>query len=163
MHLGKPFLKHLELKTCGWHNGRHSENFHCRVWAKITILVPSCKSYDHFVTPQWVGSSYRLHIHTFIIHVPGWKVGPPHKLCCTWLKRWGKWRKVSIEAHYQIKVESIKGEVARLRSARTSIEHQMERECLHSLLWEHCLATSNWSCTSPFQSWTTSTMPSVIN
>ena len=48
-----------------------------------------------------------------------------------------------IEAHYQIKVESIKGEVAGLRSARTSVEHQMERECLHSLLWEHCLSTSN--------------------
>ena len=48
-----------------------------------------------------------------------------------------------IEAHYQIKVESIKCEVARLRSARTSVEHQMEREYLHSLLWEHYLFTSN--------------------
>ena len=48
-----------------------------------------------------------------------------------------------IEAHYQIEVESIKGEVARLRSTRTSVEHQMERECLHILLWEHCLSTSN--------------------
>ena len=47
------------------------------------------------------------------------------------------------EAHCQKEVESIKGEVARLRSARTSVEHQMERECLHSFLWEHCLSTSN--------------------
>ena len=39
--------------------------------------------------------------------------------------------------------KSIKGEVARLRSARTSVEHQMERECLYSLLWEHCLFSSN--------------------
>jgi len=56
------------------------------------------------------------------------------------------------EAHCQKKVESIKDGVARLRSARTSVEHQMERECLHSLLWDHCLSTSNGSCTSPFQS-----------
>ena len=47
------------------------------------------------------------------------------------------------EAHYQKEIESIKGEVARLKSARTSVEHQMERECLHSLLWEHCLSTYN--------------------
>jgi hypothetical protein len=60
------------------------------------------------------------------------------------------------------KVESIKGEVVRLRSAWTSVEHQMERECLHGLLWEHCSSTSHWSCTSPFQSWTTTTIPSVI-
>jgi len=47
LHQGKPFLKHLELKTCGWHNDRHSENFHCRVWARIKILFSSFKSYDH--------------------------------------------------------------------------------------------------------------------
>ena len=75
-HKGKLFLKHLELKTCGWHNGRHSENFHCRVWAKITILVPSYKSYDHIVTPWRASSSYRLHVHTFVMHAPEWKVGP---------------------------------------------------------------------------------------
>jgi len=74
LHQSKPFLKHLELKTCGCHNGRHSENFHCRVWAKITILVPSYKSYDHIVTPRRVSSSYRLHVHTFIMHALGWKV-----------------------------------------------------------------------------------------
>jgi hypothetical protein len=38
----------------------------------------------------------------------------------------------------------------------------MERECLHNLLWEHRSSMSHWSCTSPFQSWTTTTMPSVI-
>ena len=41
------------------------------------ILVPSYKSYDHIVTPRRVSSSYRLHIHTFIMHVPGRKVGSP--------------------------------------------------------------------------------------
>ena len=46
LHQGKPFLKHLELKTCGWHDGRHLGNFCCRVWAIIKILVSSCKSYD---------------------------------------------------------------------------------------------------------------------
>jgi hypothetical protein len=63
----------------------------------------------------------------------------------------------------KMKLRASKGEVARLRSPWTSVEHQMERECLHSLLWKHCLSTSKWSCTSPFQSWTTTTMPSVIN
>ena len=76
LHKGKPFLKHLELKTCGWHNGRHLENFHCRVLEKITILVPSYKSYDHIVTPRRASSSYRLHVHTFVMHAPEWKVGP---------------------------------------------------------------------------------------
>ena len=151
LHQGKPFLKHLEFKTCGWHIGRHSKKFYCRVWAKITILIPSYKSYDHIVTPRMTSSSYRLHVHTFIMHVPGWKVGPLHKLCCTWLKKdEGSEQMSQIEAHYHIKVESIKGEVAGLRSARTSVEHQMEKECLHSLMWEHCLFTSNWSCISPF-------------
>ena len=65
---GEPFLKHLELKICGWHIGRHSKNFHCRVWAKITILVPSYKSYDHVVTPRRASSSYRFHVHTFVMH-----------------------------------------------------------------------------------------------
>jgi len=76
LHQGKPFLKHLELKTYGWHNGRHSENFHCRVWARITILVSSYKSYDHIVTSWRASSSYRLHVHTFVMHAPEWKVGP---------------------------------------------------------------------------------------
>ena len=99
--------------------------------------------------PWKASSSYKLHIHTFIMHVPGWKVGPPHKLWCAWLKKDdGSEERCQIEAHYQIKVESIKGEIAGLRFARTSIEHQMERECLHSLRWEHCLSTSNWSCLS---------------
>jgi hypothetical protein len=44
---GRTFLKHLEFKTCGWQNDRHSEIFHCRVWARIKILVSSYKSYDH--------------------------------------------------------------------------------------------------------------------
>ena len=49
--------------------------------------------------------------------------------------------------YYQIKVENIKGEVAGLRFARTSVGHQMERECLHSFLWEHCFCTVK--CSSP--------------
>ena len=68
--MGEPFLKHLELKICGWHIGRHSKNFHCRVWVKIMILVPSYKSYDRVVTPRRVSSSYRLHVHTFVMHAP---------------------------------------------------------------------------------------------
>ena len=46
LHWDEP-LKHLEFKTCGWQNDRHSENFHCRVWARIKILVSSYKSDDH--------------------------------------------------------------------------------------------------------------------
>ena len=84
----------------------------------------SYKSYDHIVTSRRVSSSYRLHVHTFIMHVPGWKVGPPHKLCCTWLeKNDGGEERCQIEAHYHIKVENIKGEVARLRFAWTSVEY----------------------------------------
>ena len=29
-----------------------------------------------YVTPRRASSSYRLHVHTFVMHVPGWKVGP---------------------------------------------------------------------------------------
>jgi hypothetical protein len=29
------------------------------------------KSYDHIVTPRRASSSYSLHVHTFIMHVPG--------------------------------------------------------------------------------------------
>jgi len=47
LHRGEPFLKRLEFKTCGWQNDRHFENFHCRVWARIMILVSSYKSDDH--------------------------------------------------------------------------------------------------------------------
>jgi hypothetical protein len=29
-----------------------------------------------YVTPQRASSSYRFHVHSFIMHAPGWKVGP---------------------------------------------------------------------------------------
>jgi len=158
LHQGKPFLKHLELKTCGWHNDRHSENFHCRVWARIKILVSSCKSYDHIVTPRRASSSYSLHVHTFIMHVPGGKIGSPiWALLHLIEQRWWEMKKGVKEKLI------IKGEVARPRSPWTSVEHQRERECLHSLLWEHCLSMSHWSYTSSFQSWIIAVMPSVIS
>jgi len=90
------------------------------------------------------------------------KIGSPIQGLLHWNEMMGNEERGQREAHCQKEVENIRGEVARLRSAWTSVEHQMERECLHNLLWEHCSSTSHWSCTSPFQSWTTTTMPSVI-
>jgi hypothetical protein len=60
----KLFLKHLELKICGWHNGCHSGNFHYRVWARIKTLVSSYKSYDHVLPLE--GRVYHIeHTHMF--------------------------------------------------------------------------------------------------
>ena len=74
LHQGKPFFKHLELKTCGWHNGRHSENFHCRVWARITILVSSYKSYDYMSPLE--GQVHHIGTCSYIYHA------------CTGIKSW---------------------------------------------------------------------------
>ena len=84
LHQGKPFLKHLELKTCGWHNDRHAENFHCRVWGKNQDSCFIMQELRSYVTPRRASSSYRLHVHTFIMHAPRWKVGPL-QVCNTWL------------------------------------------------------------------------------
>jgi len=89
LHWGEPFLKHLEFKTCGWQNDRHSENFHCRVWARIKILVSSYKSDDHMSPLE--GQVHHIDcmfIH-FLMHAPEWKVGPL-RVCNTqfWAKTW---------------------------------------------------------------------------
>jgi len=109
-----------------------------------------------------------LHIDYMFIHLSCMYRGGnkfPHSSFATpdWTKMMGNEESGQREAHYQREVESIKCEVARLRSARTSVEHQMERERLYSFLWGHCLSTSNWSYTSSFQSWITAAMPSVIS
>jgi hypothetical protein len=116
LHQSKPFLKHLEIKTCGWHNDRHSENCHCRVWARIKILVSSIiQELWPYVTPRRASSSYRLYVHTFFMHVPGRKIGSLHPRSPTldWEKleneEWGP-----KEAHCLKEIESIKCEVARL-------------------------------------------------
>jgi len=115
LHQGKPFLKHLELKTCGWHKDRHSENFHCKVWAIIKILVSSCKELRSYVTLRRASSSYRLHVHTFNIHTSDWNLGP-QKVCNTRLRA----RNMEDEEHaqrdayFQEELESLKTSVARL-------------------------------------------------
>ena len=164
LHKGKPFLKHLELKTCGWPNGRHSENFHCRVWARIKILVSSYKSYDHMSPLE----GRVLHIDYMFIHLSCMyhkekEVPRPSFATPDWTKMMGNEERGQREAHCQKEVESIRGEVAKIRSAWISVEHQRERECLHSLLWEHCLSMSHWSYTFSFQSWIIAAMPSVIS
>jgi len=127
LHQDKPFLKHLELKTCGWPNGRHSENFHCRVWARIKILVSSYKSYDHMSPLE----GRVLHIDYMFIHLSCMyhkekEVPRPSFATPDWTKMMGNEERGQREAHCQKKVESIKGEVARLTPAWTSVEHQIE-------------------------------------
>jgi len=68
LHWGEPFLKHLEFKTRGWQNDRHSENFHCRVWARIKILVSSYKSDDHMSPLEGQVHHIDFHIHLSCMH-----------------------------------------------------------------------------------------------
>jgi len=184
LHQGKPFLKHLELKTCGWHNGRHLENFHYRVWARITILVSSYKSYDHMSPLE--GRVH--HIDYMLIHLSCMhrdeKLVPSLEVYYTGLKKDGKWRKSLArdrlsKGNWELQMWS-----SYTRSAWTSAELQewkgnvcttfygstvspcptqgkiMNSFSQHSTSRGH----KHWSGTtsSSFQSWTTAT-PSVIN
>jgi hypothetical protein len=42
-----------------------------------------------YVTPRRASSSYRLHVHTFIMHVPGGKIGSPIRGLLHWMEKDG--------------------------------------------------------------------------
>jgi hypothetical protein len=150
LHLSKPFLKYLELRTYRGYNGHHSRNFYCRVWARIKILVSSYKSYDHMSPLE--GPVHHIDDMSYIYYAcAGMKIDPPNKLWYPWLKKKdGKWRKGSDRGSLSKENWSITGEIARLRSAWTRVEHQMEKWMSAQSSVRTLLVHSYWSCTSLF-------------
>jgi len=104
-------MKHLEFRTYRWQNGHHSGNFCCRVWAKIKNSCFIIQELRPYVTPRRASSSYRLQVHSFIMHALKLKHRiPSHELSYAWLKRMDNEERGQREAHCQKEVESSKGE-----------------------------------------------------